>query len=391
MTSSRFQIINIPLFKIFAYLDDGLVRTKTEGLAAPLLDRLAGGLTGIFDGQQAVKVEGDTLFFSTWMPPVPDIAFERLVKNQMKNMIAEGLWKLGIPVPTNPDQVTISITEECPNRCIHCALPDTRNRTILPLQTVKNIIDQAVDMGVTQLIFDGGEPMMYEGLVELVAHVPRGAISTVFTSGSGLTREKAHHLAKAGLFAVNVSFDSPHGPEHDRIRGRADVFQEAVAAIKHSLAAGLLVDIYVVAAPHNINDLDEFYELAVDLGVHELSFYEIVPTGRWLDHEKEILLPNQRQILDEFIARKSGGPVRLFSIPHVMDVTGCFAGRRWLHVTPAGDVLPCACIPISYGNINQRSLKDIWRTIQRTGIYRAPSCLMRDSDFRARYIEINTQ
>ena len=366
---------------------NGCVRTQTSGLAAPLIQRFIGDLVSVFEGQQPVRVTEETLYFSTWIPPIPSVAFERLVHSQIKSVIAEAAWKLGITASTNPEQVTISITEECPNRCIHCALPDTKNKAHLPVPVIKKIIDQVVNMGVSQIIFDGGEPMIYEGLEKLIAYVPEKAISTVFTSGSGLTHQKARALADAGLYAVNISLDSPMSAGHDRIRGREGVFNEAMQAIKYSLDAGLLVDIYVVLAPHNIYNLDGFYDLAVSMGVHELSFYEIVPTGRWIDREYDILMPHHHQILDEFVRRKSSGPVRVFSIPHVMNMTGCFAGRRWLHVTPQGDVLPCACIPIPYGNIYNETLTDIWRDIQKTGIYRARSCLMRDDTFRAQYIE----
>ncbi len=386
MTVAKFEIYRNLLFKVYASIDGGLVRTQTTGLAAPVLNHFLDDMLGIFDGQIPVRVTDDTLYFSTWVPPIPSLAYDRLVHSQTKNMIAQTLWKLGIPASTNPEQVTISITEECPNRCIHCALPDTKHKTSLSIPEIKDIIDQSVNMGATQIIFDGGEPMIYEGLEELVAHVPEGAISTVFTSGSGLTREKAQALADAGMFAVNVSLDSPKEGEHDRIRGREGVFSDAMAGIGYCLDAGLLVDMYVVVAPHNIHDLDGFYELAESAGVHELSFYEIVPTGRWIDREKDILSPDHHRLLDEFVERRKCGPVRVFSIPDVMKTTGCFAGRRWLHVTPQGNVLPCACIPIPYGNIHDEPLKDIWRRIQKTGIYRSPGCLMRDDVFRAEHI-----
>ncbi|MDF1557530.1 MAG: radical SAM protein [ANME-2 cluster archaeon] len=389
MTVAKFVIYSNLLFKVHASIDGGFVGTQTSGLAAPVLNHFLKNILNIFDGQIPVRVTDETLYFSTWMPPIPSQAYDRLVRSQAKNMIAQTLWKLGIPASTNPEQVTISITEECPNRCIHCALPDTKHKTSLSIPTIKDIIDQSVDMGATQIIFDGGEPMVYEGLEELVAHVPAGAISTVFTSGSGLTREKAQALADAGLYAVNISLDSPREDEHDRIRGREGVFKETMDAIRHSLKARLLVDIYVVAAPHNILDLDGFYDLAESAGVHELSFYEIVPTGRWFDREKDILSPEHHRLLDEFVERRSNGPVKVFSIPHVMKTTGCFAGRRWLHVTPQGDVLPCACIPLPYGNIYDEPLKDIWQRIQRTGIYRSPTCLMRDDAFRTKYITVS--
>jgi MoaA/NifB/PqqE/SkfB family radical SAM enzyme len=387
MAALKYLIYNNFLFKVFAYIDNGSVRVETSGPMRFLLDRFTSPLVSIFEGEVPVRVTEDTLFFSTWIPPIPSQAFNRLVRSQIKNMMAQTLWKLGIPAYTNPEQVTISITEECPNRCIHCALPDTKNKASLSVPVIKDIIDQSVEMGATQIIFDGGEPIVYEGLEELVSYVRDGAITTVFTSGSGLTRKKALALAEAGMYSVNVSLDSPKEAEHDRIRGREGVFSDAMNAIRYCLDAGMLVDIYVVVAPHNIHDLDEFYNLAESKGVHELSFYEIVPTGRWIDHKKDILLPEHHQLLDEFILQRSGGSVKVFSIPHVMSTTGCFAGRRWLHVTPQGNVLPCACIPIPYGNVHDEPLKDIWQRIQNTGIYRSPDCLMRNEIFRAEYIE----
>ena len=91
-----------------------------------------------------------------------------------------------------PDQVTISITEECPNNCIHCALPDTKNRIKLAPETVRSVIDQVLEMGTTFVIFDGGEPLTYPGLEDLISYVdPEKAITGMFTSGVGLTEERA--------------------------------------------------------------------------------------------------------------------------------------------------------------------------------------------------------
>jgi MoaA/NifB/PqqE/SkfB family radical SAM enzyme len=125
------------------------------------------------------------------------------------------------------------------------------------------------------------------------------------------------------------------------------------------------------------------------MGVHELSFYEIVPTGRWIDHETEILSPDDHRKLDDFVKRADAmdGP-RVFSIPHVMKTTGCFAGRKWLHITPQGDILPCACIPIPYGNIHTDTLKSVWKKIRKDPVYNADSCLMRDTEFRALHIDM---
>ena len=215
-----------------------------------------------------------------------------------------------------PDQVTISITEECPNRCAHCALPNSGNKLCLTPQTVKDIIGQVLDMGTTLVIFDGGEPALYRELPELVASVDDRAISTLFTSGAGFTASLARRLKEAGLYAVNVSLDSPIEAEHDVMRGREGVFSEAMQAIENALAAGLLVDLYVVLRRENMLHLQRFHDLARRMGAHELTFFEVVCTGRWSERQNIALLPDDHALLADFV-RKAGeaGPPRIFSVP----------------------------------------------------------------------------
>ncbi|MCD6206777.1 MAG: radical SAM protein [Methanosarcinales archaeon] len=380
---TAYPLYNRPWFSV--WLDAGGNITM-KGILAPAIKPFTSDLLDLFENEKPIGTidangmivaDGEQLIFSTWMPPIPSAAFDRLTRSQFNARLGKN----------TPDQVTISVTEECPNRCIHCALPDTDNRESLSPDAVKDVIDQVIGMGTTMIIFDGGEPMVYPKLAEVVRHVdPDKAIATVFTSGTGLTREIAESLRGAGLFAVNVSLDSPNPAEHDYIRGRSGVFDDALAAIKNSLAAGLLVDIYVVLSPMNIGDLKGFYSLAVETGVHELSFYEIVPTGRWINHESDVLSEEDRETLDSFVKwAADDGRVRVFSIPHAMKTTGCFAGRRWLHITPQGDVLPCACIPKSYGNIFEEKVRDIWKRIRKDPAYNvrtARSCLMRNPEFR---------
>ena len=75
------------------------------------------------------------------------------------------------------------------------------------------------------------------------------------------------------------------------------------------------------------------------------------------------------------------GP-KLFPIPHVLKKMGCFAGRKWLHITPEGDIFPCACLPLSFGNVDQDKLADVWRKIRKDSTYDGGICLMRDPEFR---------
>ncbi|MHC1597312.1 MAG: radical SAM/SPASM domain-containing protein [Methermicoccaceae archaeon] len=359
-------------------VEDGITDVRATGVLSRL--GFVRRMLGLLDGQRAVRYDGKRVYLSTWLPPIPSGAFTRLVKSQMRAMAGR----------YTPDQLTVSITESCPNRCRHCALPDSHRGLSLSYEQIAHIVREALEMGTTSLVIDGGEPLTYAGVEHIPALVDERAITTMFTSASTATREKLASLKRAGLYSLHVSLDSPVEEEHDAMRGREGVFEQAERCVRWAREVGLLCDIYVVLSRDNVHHLQGFYELAKQWGAHELSFYEIVPTGRYMDTDRS-LTPQDRKTLDEFMARyerelsTERDGVRVFSIIGSMRELGCAAGRRWAHITPSGDVLPCACIPLPYGNVLREPLRAIWRRIRADGAYRgAGECLMRNPSFRAR-------
>ena len=352
-----------PLIKAVASLQDGRVKIDASGPLAHL--PLIKSALHMFDGQIAAYADSEKLCLSTWVPPIPSRAFSRLADSRLQALLGR----------RTPDQVTISITEECPNHCAHCALPNSGNMLRLSPETVKDIICQILDMGTTLVIFDGGEPALYQELPELVASVDDRAISTLFTSGAGFTLALAHRLKEAGLYAVNVSLDSPIEAEHDAMRGREGVFSEAMQAIENALSADLLVDLYVVLRRENMPHLQRFHELARSMGAHELTFFEVVCTGRWSERQNIALTPDDHARLADFV--KNAGAPRIFSVPEAYQRFGCFAATSWMHVTPAGEVYPCSCYPESWGSIFDEPLKKIWQRMGAFPYKKSKVCPMR--------------
>ncbi len=364
-SSRSYQLYRNPLLRAEARVQEGLVKVDIAGPLAHL-PQVKSSME-MFEGQVAVHAGPEKLSLSTWIPPLPGRAFNRLADSRMRAM-------LGL---RTPDQVTISITEECPNRCAHCALPNSGNKLRLSPPVVRDVISQILDMGTTLVIFDGGEPALYPELPELVRYVDDRAISTLFTSGAGFTVALAKRLKEAGLYAVNVSLDSPVAEEHDAMRGREGVFQEAMQAVKNAIQAGLLVDIYVVLRRENVTLCREFHDLAKRVGAHELTFFEVVSTGRWSDRKGLALTPGEHALLAEFVQGAKTQSPRIFSVPDAYKRFGCFAARSWMHVTPAGEVYPCSCYPESWGNVLREPVKKIWQRMGRFPYQGDKICPMR--------------
>ena len=134
----------------------------------------------------------------------------------------------------------VSLTDRCNLRCQYCMPAEGLDW----LPTVETLTDDEVvrllhiaveQLGVRQVRFTGGEPLLRRGLVGLVAATaalrPRPTIALT-SNGLGLART-AQALAQAGLDRVNVSLDTVRSDTFEQITRRnrlADVMAGLAAA-----------------------------------------------------------------------------------------------------------------------------------------------------------------
>jgi cyclic pyranopterin phosphate synthase len=178
----------------------------------------------------------------------------------------------------------VSLTDRCNLRCTYCmpaeGLAWMPSRDQLTDDEVNRLVRIAVELlGVTDVRFTGGEPLIRRGLVGIVraaaALSPRPRLS-VTTNGIGLAR-LAEPLRDAGLDRVNVSLDTLSAPRFETLTRRnrhADVLAGLHAAAK----AGLTPVKINTVLMRGIND-DEapaLLRFALDHG-YELRFIEQMP------------------------------------------------------------------------------------------------------------------
>jgi MoaA/NifB/PqqE/SkfB family radical SAM enzyme len=374
------QIAEKPLLRIEASREGRSIRLAARGPLAPAAAPIIDIINRVFADEKPISY-GEQLIFSSWVPPAPSRAFDRMLSAQVGVLIGRRV----------PDQLSIAVFRGCPNDCLHCSAP-LRQGDILTAEEVERAISEALDLGSYLVTFDGGEPMLRRDLPSLISTVDDRAVATSFSSGYGLTADLAKSLKQAGLYAVRISIDSPTEWEHDRVRGRDGAFQDALQGVRNALEAGLLVDLFMVTSPANIDSLEDAFSLASELGVHELSLYEIVAVGRWASHQDEVLSQKDVKRLEQFHKEKNrkDGP-RVTALPYLLgpEMFGCFAGCRWMHINASGEAYPCAYMPISFGNIKEQSLREIWRKMSKDRSFSGRhGCLMKDSGFRRAHREM---
>jgi GTP 3',8-cyclase len=139
----------------------------------------------------------------------------------------------------------VSLTDRCNLRCSYCmpaeGLEWLPNPELLSDPELLRLIELAVTrLGVTEVRFTGGEPLLRRGLPGIVARVaaltPRPEISLT-TNGIGLSR-LAEPLRTAGLDRINVSLDTLT-PEVFARLARRDRLADVLAGLAAAAAAGL--------------------------------------------------------------------------------------------------------------------------------------------------------
>ncbi|MER6941663.1 GTP 3',8-cyclase MoaA, partial [Nocardioides sp. NPDC000441] len=178
----------------------------------------------------------------------------------------------------------VSLTDRCNLRCTYCmpaeGLDWLPGDEVLTDDEVVRLIGVATgQLGVREVRFTGGEPLVRRGLVSIVARTrevaPEAELS-ITTNALGLAK-MAESLAEAGLDRVNVSLDSIR-PEIFAEITRRDRLADVVAGLEAAADAGLGPIKINAVLLRGVND-DQAAELlgwSVERG-YELRFIEQMP------------------------------------------------------------------------------------------------------------------
>ena len=139
----------------------------------------------------------------------------------------------------------VSLTDRCNLRCQYCmpaeGLDWMPTEEVLSDDELVRLIGIGVErLGITQVRFTGGEPLLRRGLPAIIAATKAmtGSPGTAITTNALGLKRTAAALAAAGLDRVNVSLDTTDRATYERIT-RRDRLDDVVDGLAAAAAAGL--------------------------------------------------------------------------------------------------------------------------------------------------------
>lgn len=205
----------------------------------------------------------------------------------------------------------VSVTDRCNLRCTYCmpaeGLPWMAKPEMLDDDEMVRLIRLFVALGIDQVRFTGGEPLLRRSLIDVVRRVgelpnrPRMALTT---NGIGLDR-LAQPLADAGLDRINVSLDTVSSQRFIELT-RRDRFADVERGLKAAADAGLTpVKVNAVAMPGE--DPSDLLAWCLDRG-YELRFIEQMPLDAQHSWDRSTMMSRQ-DLLEALGARFRLSPV----------------------------------------------------------------------------------
>ncbi|HUZ22276.1 MAG TPA: GTP 3',8-cyclase MoaA [Streptosporangiaceae bacterium] len=178
----------------------------------------------------------------------------------------------------------VSLTDRCNLRCSYCmpaeGLDWLPKPEVLTDDELLRLIGIAVTrLGITQVRFTGGEPLLRRGLADIVARTaalaPRPELSLT-TNGIGLAR-LAGPLREAGLDRVNVSLDTLSAETFVRL-ARRDRLGDVLDGLAAAAGVGLAPVKVNAVLMRGINDHEAagLLRFCLDHG-YQLRFIEQMP------------------------------------------------------------------------------------------------------------------
>lgn len=206
-----------------------------------------------------------------------------------------------------PKIVVWNATSLCNFNCRHCYLDASRIKAPDELNNreAKNFIADLSELGVSALIFSGGEPLLRKDIFGLAGYArDRGIRTALSTNGALITKSAAKKIRESKFHYVGISLD---GREltHDKFRQHRLAYRRALEGLRNCQDEGLKTGLRFTLTKYNFKDLAYVFELAEKESVSRLCLYHLVYSGRGKGLSRQDLNHRETRGVLEFIWRKT--------------------------------------------------------------------------------------
>jgi len=286
------------------------------------------------------------------------------------------------------------LTNACGLACRHCratAMPDPMPGELSTARAIALLDDILGFAGpgeaLPHVVMTGGDPLRRHDLPELIAAANERGIGVSLAPAVTplLTRERIFWMKEVGVQAISLSLDGSNAVHHDGVRGVPGTFDATLEALDTAAEARLPVQVNTLVTAATASDLPATFELLTQRTLQQWSLFFLIATGRGAELQ-ELAPGAAEQTLRwaQTVGRGAPFRVRTTEAMHYRRIAaapllragksreeveahpmsrafGVRDGNGIVFVSNLGEVMPSGFLPLSVGNVNERSLVDLYR------------------------------
>lgn len=286
--------------------------------------------------------------------------------------------------PVVPFNVGIMVTTACSTNCIYCYAKRS-HKISMPLQTIKKIIDECHDIGVSNVALTGGDVFARKDWHELLAYTISKGYYPFLSTKTPLTENDVKYLKEIGINKLQFSLDSIDSSLLKVMIGSTCTYVERVRQMfLNCLQYGVHLNIRSVITIHN-GTVNNFSDLHAFLSHFDnITDWEITPAfySEFKEEYKDYTPRNdQLASVSSYVEAQKGRFLiflnkinrcgyQLKRFKTVEDFVKnnqiCHAGNYMLSILATGICTPCEMLydnpDFVLGNIYGSTLKNIWNS-----------------------------
>jgi MoaA/NifB/PqqE/SkfB family radical SAM enzyme len=155
-------------------------------------------------------------------------------------------------VPGKPYHAQWLITRKCNYRCRGCNVWREQDLTELSAADIKRGLDILKSLGVVEIVFSGGDPLLRDDAAEIIEHASRYFVTTVYDNGS-MAAKKIEALRNVDFVAISI--DSLDAAKNDYIKGVEGSWKKSMETVETLHNEGIKVSVTPTISQLNLYEI----------------------------------------------------------------------------------------------------------------------------------------
>ncbi len=285
-----------------------------------------------------------------------------------------------------PIYMEVSPSGACNHRCTYCGLDFMGYKpNYLKADILKERLSELGDLGLKSIMYAGeGEPFLHPKMVSVIEHTKESGIDVALTTNGVLLRKEIVERVLINTEWIKVSINGGTRDTYAKIhQSKPDDFDKVIenlsfaAKIKKNKGYKCVLGMQLVLLPENHHEVVSLAKLARDIGMDYLVIKPYSQHPQSKTNQYSTIQYSDFEYLSDELDKVNSDNFNVVFRSNAMgkwdnnhrNYEHCLALPFWSYIDAGGNVWGCSIYlgdnRFKYGNIYERSFKDIWESKAR--------------------------